>query len=137
MDKKVYEFISEKSWEKILELKTCKICNATFPIFEWDRKLLDKISPKIWDEILDIGIICEESSRIFRITKTELDFYRKYQIPLPKKHFQTRQIEAFKQRPSWELYIRKCEKCSVEMLTIYSEEHRPHMYCEECFNEKF
>jgi len=139
-DKFISEAILDLGWEIKLEiLYRTKDHEVNIP--NWlkivDTKRFPDNIKNVWDEILDIGIICEESGRVFRITKTELEFYRKYQIPLPKKHFQIRQIEAFKQRPSWELYIRKCEKCSAEMLTIYSEEQRPHMYCEECFNEKF
>jgi len=90
----------------------------------------------VGDDILDIGIICEESWRIFRITKMELEFYKKHLVPIPKKHSQLRQIENFQKRPSGYLYIRKCGDCGIEMLTIYSEEKKPRLYCEECFDKE-
>lgn len=138
-DKFISDAILDLWWERKLEiLYRTKDHEVNIPV--WLKvvdvnRFPDNIKD-VWDEILDLWIICEESGRIFRITKAELDFYRKYQIPLPKKHFQTRQIEAFQQRPSWELHIRKCDKCGIEMLTIYSESQRPHMYCEECFDKE-
>lgn len=50
MDKKVYEFISKKNNDPIIDRKTCPRTWEDFAIFQWDIDLLQKISPKIWEE---------------------------------------------------------------------------------------
>ena len=60
---------------------------------------------KQWEELRDDDsitnkiIVCEVSGKPFRIIKQELDFYRKYSIPLPIWHPDIRHQERIKKRP--------------------------------------
>ncbi len=58
-------------------------------------KLPEDIS-KIPDDILAWAIECEVSGKPFRIVKSELEFYRRYQFPLPKRHPDERYKERTK-----------------------------------------
>ncbi len=58
-------------------------------------KLPDNIS-QIPDDIMNWAIECEVSGKPFRITKQELDFYRKHNLPIPKKHPDIRYQERTK-----------------------------------------
>ena len=51
------------------------------------------------DSILKKAIICEVSGRPFRIVPLELQFYRKYGIALPRKHYEIRHTERLAKRP--------------------------------------
>ncbi len=48
-------------------------------------KLPDNIA-KIPDDILNWAIECEVSKKPFRITAMELEFYRKHDLPIPRRH---------------------------------------------------
>jgi len=88
------------------------------------------------DDILNAILICEVSKRPFRIIKQELDFYRKYNVPLPRKHPDVRYLERLAQRPWRELYLRTCDKCGVEMLSVYPQDSALKVFCESCYDKE-
>ena len=53
------------------------------------------------------------------IQKAELEFYRKHNLPLPRKHPDVRHEERMKLRPGRTLYLRNCDQCEKEMLSVY------------------
>ena len=70
------------------------------PVLQVDNKingadLPDNIS-EIKDDILKTAIICEISSKPFRIIPQELVFYRKHNIPLPRRHPDQRHADRMK-----------------------------------------
>jgi hypothetical protein len=64
-------------------------------------------------------ILCEISWRPFMLQKAEIDFYRKHSIYLPRKHPDIRHEERMKLRPGRTLYLRNCDCCGKEMLSVY------------------
>lgn len=101
--------------------------------------LAKDIPNNIWeikDDILDKAIICEISNRPFRIVWPELAFYRKHSLPLPRKHPDIRHIEKVQKRPGKELYLKKCDKCQQEMISVYWENSPYKVYCETCYNKE-
>ena len=71
---------------------------APFPkvekIIPWG-KLPDDIT-SIPDDVLNWAIECEISGKPFRITRQELEFYRKHNIPIPKRHPDVRHMDRMK-----------------------------------------
>jgi len=61
------------------------------------NKLPNNISD-IPDDILNWAIKCIDSNKPFRITKKELKFYRKYNLPIPKRHPDIRYLNRIKLR---------------------------------------
>jgi hypothetical protein len=88
------------------------------------------------DSILKKVIICKESQRPFTIQKLELAFYRKMDLPLPKFHPDIRHEKRMKQRPWRTLYLRTCDKCGKEMVSIYPVEDTRSVYCEACYRQE-
>lgn len=76
-------------------------------------------------------ILCEISWRPFMLQKAEIDFYRKHHISLPRKHPDVRHEERMKLRPGRTLYLRDCDCCNKEMLSVYPEQSL--VYCESCY----
>ncbi len=91
---------------------------------------------EVKDEILDKIIICEISGRPFRIIGQELTFYRKHGLPLPHKHHDVRHQMRRDRRPMRNLYLRNCDKCAIEMLSVYSPEVKHRIYCEACYDHE-
>lgn len=101
---------------------------------KWDQ--IPEDITTVTDDILRQIFICEVSGRPYKITKQELDFYRKHGLPLPRKHHDIRHQERFTQRPERMLHVRKCDKCSEELLSIYDEKVGFKVYCEACYNKE-
>ncbi len=91
---------------------------------------------EIKDDILHKAIICETSWRPFRIVWPELNFYRKHNIPLPRKHPDIRHIEKLQKRPWREMFLRNCDKCGIEIISVYPEEYKWIVYCESCYSKE-
>jgi hypothetical protein len=98
-------------------------------------KLPENIS-EIPDDILNWAIECEISKKPFRIIKQELEFYRKYNLPIPKIHPDMRHIMRLKLKNAIKLYERKCAKCKKEIHTTYAPERMEIIYCEDCYNKE-
>lgn len=70
------------------------------------------------------------------LQKAEIDFYRKHHISLPRKHPDIRHEERMKLRPGRTLYLRKCDCCSKEMLSVYDKQVGKLVYCESCYQKE-
>lgn len=103
------------------------------------------------ETILRQVIICSESWRPFMIQKAELAFYRKHNLPLPRKHPDVRHVERMALRPGRTLYLRECDQCGEEMLSVYPMEekttksendktidtaNKQKVYCEKCYQQE-
>jgi hypothetical protein len=111
---------------------------APFPkvekIIPW--KMLPIDIKDIPDDVLNWAIKCEVTWRPFRIIKQELEFYRKHNLPIPRRHPDQRHEDRMKLRNPRKLFERKCDKCRKEIQTTYSPERPEIVYCEECYNKE-
>lgn len=106
-------------------------------------------------EVLKEIIECEGCKRAYRIIPKELDFYRRFTLPLPRLCHNCRFRERIKYRnlPKW--YDRSCECrgefsrdnvyknvakhfheseiCPNKFTTAYSPEKKEIVYCEKCY----
>lgn len=89
------------------------------------------------DDILNWAIKCEVTWEPYRIIRQELDFYRKYNLPIPRKHPDQRYLERIQKKNPRKIFDRKCAKCEKEIQTSYSSESPEIIYCEECYNKEF
>ena len=74
------------------------------------ERLPEDIS-KIPDDILSWALTCEVTGKPFRIISQELEFYRKHNLPIPKKHPDVRHRERMEKRNPRKLFERLCD-CS-------------------------
>jgi hypothetical protein len=117
------------------------------------------------DSILKEIISCEHGEKCadgcvgaFRILPQELNFYKKFNFPLPRLCPNCRHYERLKQRNPLKLWKRKCQcsgqksengayqntikhpheegKCPNEFETSYSPERKEIVYCESCYNSE-
>ena len=104
--------------------KVSKIINA---------QMLPDTIDKIPDDVLNWAIKCEVSWVPFMIIPQELEFYRKYNIPLPHLHPDERHKVRMKERNDKALHGRHCNKCNKDIQTSYSPDSPEVVYCEECY----
>lgn len=89
----------------------------------------------VHDDILQKIIYDDKNKKKFRFIKQEVDFYRKYNIPLPRENPASRMT-------SWRkdfglvvnFYKRNCTHCGKEVETSYAS-NRPekNIWCEACY----
>ena len=91
---------------------------------------------KIPDDILNRAIECEVTKKPFRIIAQELEFYRKHNLPIPKRHPDQRHLDRMALRNPRKLFDRKCDKCGKDIKTTYSPDRKEIVYCEECYNRE-
>lgn len=137
-DKFISKAILDLWWDKKLDiLYRTKDNEVNVPAWLQviDAKDLPDSIHDVDETILNKWVKCEISWRVFRIIKPELEFYKKHNIPFPRKHSWVRQIEKFQKRPSGELFLRTCTTCSKEILSIYSQDSRAKVMCMDCYNK--
>lgn len=110
---------------------------------QWDQLASDIAT--VSDDICKRIILCETSHRPFMIQRAELGFYRKHSIPLPRKHPDMRYEERMKIRPGRTLFLRTCDSCKDEVLSVYPNRNtnagdgaseRSLLYCEKCHKQE-
>ncbi|MCX6807598.1 MAG: hypothetical protein NTZ80_02225, partial [Patescibacteria group bacterium] len=87
------------------------------------------------NDILNYAIECEITKKPFRIIKQELEFYRKHNLPLPKRHPDQRHKDRLSLRNPRKLWDRTCNKCNIPIQTSYSPDRPETVYCEKCYLE--
>lgn len=137
--KSISDAILDLWWEEKLKIKR-RTKKQEINIPDWIEILNTQNLPKnisdISDDILQKAIICEVSWRPFRIVKTELNFYRKNNLPIPTKHPDIRNKERVDKRPWKVLHLRMCDKCWIEMLSVYDKDSEYKVYCEKCYQKE-
>jgi len=85
------------------------------------------------DDILNWALYCEVSNIPFQLVKQELSFYRKLDLPVPRRHPNQRYSDRVAMRTPWKMWQRKCNKCHKEIQTTYAPERPETVYCETCY----
>ncbi|MCX6752324.1 MAG: hypothetical protein NTZ87_02375 [Candidatus Nomurabacteria bacterium] len=106
-----------------------------------DSSSLPETIGEVDDTILDEIINCAEkdsqySVGAYRITSGELAFYRRMDLPLPRVCFDVRHMRRVAKRPPFKIIKRNCEKCNIEVETVYNESYAPIIYCEKCYQQE-
>jgi hypothetical protein len=91
---------------------------------------------QVSDDILKWAIKCETTDRPFILLKPEVEFYRKYALPIPHKHPDQRYRERMTLRHPRELHKRTCSSCGKEMISVYPVEDTRKIYCEACYQKE-
>jgi len=102
---------------------------------------IKEVDEKILSEVL--GCIHEEKCqhqclKVFRITKDELQFYKKYNIPIPNICSNCRHYNKFAKLLPLKLWHRRCMKegCQNEFETSYAPDRPEIVYCERCYQQE-
>lgn len=98
------------------------------------------------DSITSDILACIGCNRNYKIMQNELIFYKKLQIPIPRRCFYCRHNARLKKINPFKLYKRTCmcteghshgvEKCNVEFETSYALERPEIVYCEKCYQQE-
>lgn len=101
-----------------------------------EYKNLPKTIDEVSDDILNKAILCEESHRPFRIIASELEFYRRMNLPIPNIHPLLRMEKRLRFTKNSKKYKAVCEKCKRDIETIFDPSENYILYCETCYQHE-
>ena len=115
---------------------TIKASNLPDNIKDVDNSILKEVIE--CENVRPLGSNKCTGSGVFRLIPTELKFYKKMNLPLPRLCPDCRHRERIKQRNPLKLWKRKCMKkgCHNEFQTTYSPDRKEIVYCEKCYNKE-
>ena len=84
------------------------------------------------------GLCNQQCTKAFKIIPSELQFYKRMNLPLPRYCSNCRHYERLYQRNPMKLWHRKCMKegCVNEFKTSYSPDRPEIIYCEKCYQQE-
>lgn len=103
---------------------------------EFTKDSLPQRIEEATNELINHVITCSVSGRPFKLVAPELEFYRRFNIPLPHKHPDERHKDRFNLRNPRKLWQRNCMKCNEEVESTYAPNRPETIYCEECYNKE-
>jgi hypothetical protein len=123
-------------WEKKEERNykiDINVENILNDIKDVDDSILNKII-----ECEHKGVCEEQCTEAFKIIDSELNFYKRMNLPIPHLCPGCRFYQRLKKRNPLKLWHRKCmnEGCSNEFETAYSPDRPEKVYCESCYNKE-
>ncbi|MCX6757948.1 MAG: hypothetical protein NTZ44_03665 [Candidatus Nomurabacteria bacterium] len=106
-----------------------------------DMKILSKEEvpqtiDEVSDDIVDYAIKCEVTARPFRITPSELQFYRIMKLPLPTIHPIVRMRKYYELAPIGKSYPAVCSKCGKSFRSLFDPKDGYKLYCEDCYKQE-
>lgn len=93
---------------------------------------IDEVS----SDILSKGLECNITRKPFRITESELNFYRKIKMPLPRVHPSVRTDRLYEIGIVGKKFKTTCKKCNNETFSIFNPKENFLLYCESCYREE-
>jgi len=90
----------------------------------------------VTDEILKAILKCEICGKNYQIIKKELQFLKRFNLPIPNHCSLCRDRSRVKQLNPMQTYERKCDKCNKEIQTSYAPERPEIVYCEKCYQQE-
>jgi hypothetical protein len=91
---------------------------------------------EVSDDILTKAIQCSVTGRPFRVIKSEVDFYRQMNLPLPIVHPSIRMENQYKVASPGKKYKATCAKCLKDIESIFDTKDNYILYCEKCYQKE-
>ena len=98
-------------------------------------ELPDSIN-EVDENICTKALICPDTGWRFNISNNELEFYKQYKIPLPRKHFDVRTRELIKYSTVLDTDTYECYYCKKEIEAYYPKDWGyKNIACENCYQQ--
>ena len=88
------------------------------------------------DTITKEILVCTSCNRNYKIIEQELTFYKKLNIPIPRKCFYCRHGDRIRRRGPYKFWDRECNKCQKAIVTNYAPERPEKVLCEKCYQRE-
>ncbi len=126
-----------KDFEEKAHQPTKKWSDLPDKISECDDTMLnDIILCKEWDDDA-VKAQQHKCTKAFKLTPYELEFCRRFLIPLPRRCPNSRYYFLTKSRNGLTLYDRSCQQCGVELKSSYSPDKPNIINCDQCYQQSY
>lgn len=88
---------------------------------------------EVTDDITDAILTCSSCKKNYKIIAQELSFYKKLEIPVPRKCANCRHQSRMQKRNPLRLWERSCANCDKIVQTSFAPDKPEPIYCEECY----
>lgn len=88
------------------------------------------------DSITNEVLRCIQCDRNYKIIPQELLFYRKMNLPIPRRCFYCRHQNRIEKRGPYKFWKRNCAHCDKEITTNYAPDRLEIVYCESCYQKE-
>jgi hypothetical protein len=142
VDRSVYAYNETLAQERIINLTKEEVIKKGW---QWKDKDPKEYQPQKYnipdniketkEDIINTMLSCEVCEKNYKIIDPELKFYKKQNIPCPRKCQDCRHKERLIFKLPNILFDRKCGKCSKPIKTAYSKDNTETVYCEKCYLE--
>ena len=88
------------------------------------------------NDILDAILKCDMCGKNYLVIRMELDFYRRFGIPVPHACPLCRDRARVAKLNPMKVYDRICMKCNVLVKSTHSPNHPEIVYCEQCYTSE-
>ncbi len=85
------------------------------------------------EKICNEALACGACGKNYKVMPKELNYYKRLNIPVPRKCMDCRFLDRFKMRNPRHLWDHKCAKCDKIISTSYAPDRPEIIYCEECY----
>ncbi len=100
------------------------------------KENIPELIKDVKDDILQSVFICKISGRPFRITASELAFYRNMNLPLPDIHPVVRMKSHFDFCAQGVKYSSLCSNCKSEIQSTFNPQDGYTLYCDKCYQQQ-
>ena len=110
---------------------------------------ISEVSDDITEGVLEClhkGICLDNCTIGFKVLKSELEFYRRMKLPLPRLCPNCRHMQRIQKASPFKLWNRECAcdknhshhtgKCEIKFETSYSSDRPEIVYCEKCYQQE-
>jgi hypothetical protein len=105
-------------------------------LYDGPRVQIPEQIEDIQDDICEKILTCKATGKNYRIQKSELKFYRKMNLPIPKICPDERYSRRTILRNPRKLFERTCDNCNVDIQTTFAPERPEKIYCETCYQNE-
>ncbi len=88
------------------------------------------------DSILKEILKCESCGKNYKLIKMEIDFYRRFNLPVPNFCPLCRDRARTKLLNPIEIHDRKCAKCTKDIKTSWAKDRPEIVYCVKCYQQE-
>ena len=85
------------------------------------------------DALCDRILVCQNTSKPYKIIPQELRFYHSMGLPVPRQAFEQRHRDRLARANPRRLWKRMCGQCSKIIETSYAPDRPETVYCESCY----
>lgn len=100
---------------------------------------IEDVNEQILKEVIgcaDEGKCNHQCTEAFKVTSSDLDFYKRFGVPIPKLCPNCRHFARLAKRTPIKLFDRQCAKCGNNIKTSYAQDRPETVYCKQCYQQE-